>query len=306
MSKRFGNLPREGGVTTVGGTQERLLLDATAARAVRPVAQGQAPRRMRSDERRVQFEALVADGRVEEARALQRGSQARPTPQGAVDRLISSGQARGSDGRVIPPGSQAPRVVQGPLHHRSAAPKGGTNVFVVPSVDGVSYQLPRAVHRVGDADAEWKASTTNSLVLMMMVLRELALGGDAAAVFDAFNVTLEDAAGNQLFPIPHELRPRPVVDYETSPSEETFAHGLAGFGFGGAAAAEEAPVWGEEGSGEGWARHDEAEAWAGDAQQESPRDALARLLEKMDGDDFDAVLRGLSPERLRDLGFGGE
>jgi hypothetical protein len=340
MTEKFRGLPAAGGVTTIGGRNDsRPIRTAEQARQVQPLAPAQPVRRIqRSDQTRVQYEAMLKSGDVEGAKALLRqrapGYQ-RPGSRDSAQALIDSGRATSESGMALAPGSQAPKVVQGPLHNR--APGGRAPGVSFDSIDGTSFQFNLSVAPVNrqgepiDPESSFKASVVNSMNVMMLALRELALGGDPFDVFDRFGVQLQDDAGNTVFPVPLNDRTRPVV--EPSPSEAIFQERLAAPTFGarftdgaprapiGMAVVEEVEtVFPAELDPENidWSRIDggggpDYESAPGELtvrdEPLDPVDRLAALLAEMDADGMDEALKRLPADKLQRLGFpvaGGE
>jgi len=317
--KKFGGLPRQAGVSLIGGGNPLVLDGSRGRRGPTPAPPKKSKRLLRSDQRKVQYEMLMSQDRPEEARALMRGAHPAARRSRRTDdaqHLVDTGQARSVDtGQPIAPGSPVPRVVAGPLSHR----QGPTpDAFVFVSSDGASYSLPKSMGNPKDKESMWRAGITNSVNVLMLALREIGVGGDPIAVFDQCGVALKDMHGQSLFPIPPELRGvRPQYEYvaEPEPEEEAFGdqldHGVtADFG----APVEEVP-FGEEfsdvgdaeaGFAAGFDNYDDEHLgpYADTVAPEvHPVDQLKATLADIDPAQFEAALASLGPERLRQLGF---
>jgi hypothetical protein len=321
--KRFGGLPPQGGVQMIG-SDKRLVLDGSQGR------QGPGPgrppviqRKLRSDQLALQIAALTAQGRETEARALRDGNQRGPAHQVRGDdaqHLVDSGRARHTDGSAVAPGSAVPRIVESALTHRRGP---GPDVFVVPSADGTTYELLKALAPKKDPDAMWRAGMTNTVNGLMMAVREIMIGGDPVAIFDALGIQLQDARGQTLFPIPAELRGiRPQLSFETDDENDAnqFAHGLESANFPMAtfeepyvppAAPRSPPKVSYEEVPEPTPPRRDAQKWGPTPEQAAskaapvhPVDALTRLLGQISSEELEAALGNLPPEQLIALGFG--
>lgn len=323
--RKFGGLPRGGGVTTIGDSV-RLELDGSQSRrgpGFQPPKKSK--RRLRSDQRQVQYQTLVAQGKTEEARALLRGQQVpdQAYRQRADDaqHLADQGLARSVDGLPLQPGAPLPKVIEGPLQNRPA-PRG--DAFTVPSSDGNTYLIPKAMGRKNDPDSMWKASITNSMNVIMLAVREMAIGGNPLAVFDAFGVRTNDMQGQPIFPVAPELRSlRP--QYELTPDAdaeaETFGRQLddpefvtASFGdpvtlqdqveFGEQTLADDFDnVIGQEVEDGLGPYADVGIAHDPEPPAVHPVDALTSALGNVDADQLEAALSLLTPEQRQRLGI---
>jgi hypothetical protein len=318
MSKTFGGLPKGGGVTTIGG-QTRLELDGSQGRrgpVFEPPAKSQ--RKLRSDQAKVMYETLIAQGKTEEARALRQGQQA--ASQGYRQRaddaqhLVNRGLARSVDGTPLRPGSPLPKVIEGPLQNRPA-PRGEAYAFT--SIDGTTYLFPKAMGKQNDPDSMWKASITNSLNVMLAAMRELLIGGDALSVFDAFGVRVE-MNGNVLFPVPRELRglrPQYELTPEADAEASAFSQHLADPTFATASFGDPVDVGTRAGVDDSFPDemfHEteyEDEPHLGPyadrapAQTAHPVERLTEALAGVNADQLEAALSMLSPEQRAALGI---
>lgn len=277
-------LPRRGGVSTIGSHQESLVEDAAGARLGTAVERS-GRRVARSDETKLAYEALLKAGKVAEAQALYRkGKVAHRKLQGegdSVQELVDQGAARGVDGARIRPGSKAPNVVEGPLHNR-AGPEGSAGVW-----DSVTGRVRVSIDQGSKNDKElnYRVGVNNSLKLLALAIREVALGGDPIDVFDAFNIKMKDLDGHELFPIDRSAVVRPAA---VTPSAEP-------------------PPWSPESAFE--TALGTPPAWEPEvpAIVTDPDDAeeIADLFRAMDPDVFERAINSLDPMTLNRLGLVG-
>lgn len=209
-------LPRHGGVSTIGDHVESVVDDAERAKDV-PVIPRSGKRIERSDSKRIAYEALLKAGKTREAQDLYRkGKQAHnkgPSVADSVQALVDAGGARRTDGSRVVPGAKAPAVVEGPTHTRSG-PEGANGAWL--SVTG-PVRVAIDPGSKNDKELNYRVGVNNSLKLLALAIRETILGGDAAAVFEAFNIQMKDLDGNTLFPIDRtKIRRRDVSPVGTT------------------------------------------------------------------------------------------
>jgi len=154
---------------------------------------------------------------LREAKARVAQAAAQPAP-GPSRRSRSQGRRRGpgedvltpealATGRQVdvsntnPSGTRATRqnIVELPVRRREARKRAATWC----SVDGRTYSIP-TMRRV---ENKLKPDPDRVLICLFMSIREMRLGGDPFAVWDAFKFELRDMEGQQLYPVEHLNEP---------------------------------------------------------------------------------------------------